>query len=147
MLDLVAQPFPGPLGDAAPPLAYRICNRGRPSTAAAADGSARTPWNRSITPHRRFAFTTIPLEDAKRVRPPFGCTFNDVVMALCCRHAAPVPAQARLPPDEPLVAGVPVSIRAGDEEDTYQNRVSFLLVHAGHRRAGSRRAVADDRRR
>jgi diacylglycerol O-acyltransferase / wax synthase len=128
LLDLVAQPLPGPVGntlrrrlrtgyesevDRPPPL---------PPTPA-----PRTPWNRTITPHRRFAFTTVPLEDAKRVRRAFGCTFNDVVMALCAGTLRRYLLKHDCLPDEPLVAGVPVSIRAGDEADTYQNRVSFLL--------------------
>ena len=43
----------------------------------------RTPFNASITAHRRFAYTTLPLEDAKSIRRAHDCTFNDVVMALC----------------------------------------------------------------
>ena len=31
-------------------------------------------------------------------------------------------------PDESLIAVVPVSVRTGDEDDTYQNRVSMLLA-------------------
>jgi WS/DGAT/MGAT family acyltransferase len=87
----------------------------------------RTPWNRSITPHRRFAFTTVPLEDAKRIRRAFDCTFNDVVMAVCAGTLRRYLMKHDCLPDEPLVAGVPVSIRVGDEADMYQNRVSFLL--------------------
>ena len=34
----------------------------------------KTSFNRSITPHRRFAFVTVPLHDAKRVKRAFGTT-------------------------------------------------------------------------
>src|SRR6516165_1577625 len=44
-----------------------------PNTAA-----PQTSFNRSITPHRRFAFSSLSLEDARRVRKAFGTTLNDV---------------------------------------------------------------------
>ena len=88
----------------------------------------RTPWNQAITPHRRFAYTTIPLEDAKTVRRAFGCTFNDVVMALCSGTLRQYLIQHDCLPKESLIAMVPVSVRSGDESDTYQNRVSALLA-------------------
>ena len=43
----------------------------------------RTPWNASIGPHRRFAFTTHLARGRQPIRRAAGCTFNDVVMALC----------------------------------------------------------------
>jgi WS/DGAT/MGAT family acyltransferase len=128
LLDLVAQPLPGPVGD-------MLRRRLRTGYASEIDNppplpptqAPRTPWNRSITPHRRFAFTTLPLDDAKRIRRAFGCTFNDVVMAICAGTLRRYLLKHDCLPDEPLVAGVPLSIRVGDEEDTYQNRVSFLF--------------------
>jgi hypothetical protein len=32
----------------------------------------RTPFNRTLSPHRRWAFRTIPLEDVKAVKRPPG---------------------------------------------------------------------------
>jgi len=87
------------------------------------------PWNRAITAHRRFAYTTVPLEDAKRVKNAFGSTFNDVVMALCSSTLRRYLLERNVLPDEPLIAMVPVSIRTGSESDTYQNRVSGLLCN------------------
>jgi WS/DGAT/MGAT family acyltransferase len=128
LLDIAAQPLPGPLGDV---LRRRLrtgydseIDRPPPLPPTPAP---RTPWNRAITPHRRFAFTTVSLEEAKRIRRAFGCTFNDVVMALCAGTLRKYLLKHSCLPDEPLIAGVPVSIRAGDEDDVYQNRVSFLL--------------------
>ena len=62
----------------------------------------RTPWNRPITPHRRFAYTTIPLgrcEDrAPRVRLHVQRCRDGAVL----RHAASLPDQHDcLPTDEP----------------------------------------------
>jgi diacylglycerol O-acyltransferase / wax synthase len=129
LADLMAQPMPGPIGD----LFRRRLREGyerdvdRPP-ALPPTAAPRTPWNRQISPHRRFAFTTIPLDSAKQVRRAVGCTFNDVVMALCggaLRHYLDRHDQL---PDESLIAMVPVSVRSGGEEDTYQNRVSGLLA-------------------
>ena len=128
LADVIAQPMPGPFGSM---LRKRLRGTDHdvdnppalPQTQA-----PRTPWNRPITPHRRFASTTIPLDDAKRIRRQFGCTFNDVVMALCSgalrRYLL---AHDALPP-EPLIAMVPISVRSGNEDDTYQNRISALLA-------------------
>ena len=127
MAEVVAQPLPGPVGQV-----IRDRLRGGsevddppalPSTPA-----PRTPWNASITPHRRFAYTTIPLEDAKTIRRAYGCTFNDVVMALCSSTLRRYLIEKDALPKEPLIAAVPVSVRTGDEEDMYQNRVSMLLA-------------------
>ncbi len=130
MADLIAQPMPGPLGkimrtrlraqhgeevDMPPPL---------PPTQA-----PRTPWNRPITPHRRFAFTTIPLEEARNVRRAHGCTFNDVVMALCSGAIRRYLIEHDALPAEPLIAMVPVSVRTGNETEMYQNRVSGVLAN------------------
>jgi WS/DGAT/MGAT family acyltransferase len=88
----------------------------------------RTPWNAAISAHRRLAFTSIPLEDAKTVRRAFGCTFNDVVMAVCSGALRGYLQHHDCLPKDSLIAMVPVSIRSGDETDTYQNRVSALLA-------------------
>jgi WS/DGAT/MGAT family acyltransferase len=129
LADVIAQPMPGPLGrmmrerlradyghDVDHPPAL-------PPTQA-----PRTPWNHPITPHRRFAYTSVPLEDAKMVRRAYGCTFNDVVMAVCAGTLRRYLLLHDCLPEESLVAMVPVSVRHGDEEDVFQNRVSALMA-------------------
>jgi diacylglycerol O-acyltransferase len=128
LASIVAQPMPGPVGAF---MRRRI--RGvdhevddpphLPFTAA-----PRTPWNASIGPHRRFAYTTLSLEDAREIRRALGCTFNDVVMALCSGVLRRYLEKHDALPKDSLIAGVPISVRTGDEEDTYQNRVSMLLA-------------------
>ncbi len=127
MAEMLAQPLPGPIGgairdrlrggetevDEPPPLPMRP--------------APRTPFNASITPHRRFAYTTIPLDDAKVIRRAFGCTFNDVVMSLCAATLRQYLIEHDALPIEPLIAAVPVSVRTGAEDDMYQNRVSMIL--------------------
>jgi diacylglycerol O-acyltransferase len=125
MADMVAQPMPGPVGQL-------IRNRLRESAGSDVDHptalpptpAPKTPWNRTISAHRRFAFTSIPLEEAKAVRRAFGCTFNDVVMAVCSGALRRYLERHEALPPEPLIAMVPVSIRTGGESDSYSNRVS-----------------------
>ncbi len=127
MADLLAQPMPGPVGAA---MRKRLRGGDDPDhpPALPRTQAPRTPWNAPISAHRRFAYTTIALEDAKTVRRAFGCTFNDVVMALCSGALRRYLIAHDCLPPEPLIAMVPVSVRTGDEAETFQNRVSFLLA-------------------
>jgi WS/DGAT/MGAT family acyltransferase len=88
----------------------------------------RTSFNRSITPHRRFAFASFPLADAKRVRRAFGVTLNDVVMAMTSGALRRYLGERGELPDDPLIAMVPVSVRSETEKATYSNRVTAVLA-------------------
>jgi diacylglycerol O-acyltransferase / wax synthase len=127
LADLVAQPLPGPAGAL---LRKRLRGGSDEDTPPALPPTAapRTPWNRSISPQRRFSFTTLPLDDVKQVKNAFGCTLNDVVMALCSATLRRYLEERSCLPEDPLIAMVPVSVRTGNEVDQYQNRVWFLLA-------------------
>lgn len=88
----------------------------------------RTPFNRSIGPHRRLALRSVPLDDIKTLKAEAGATVNDIVMAICAGALRNYLLHHDALPDEPLQAMVPVSIRTGDEEDTWTNRVSALVA-------------------
>ena len=129
LADLMAQPMPGPMGRE---LRRRLRQQGgqvtdRPPALPPA-AAPRTPWNRPVSGHRRFAYTSVPLEDARRVRRALGCTFNDVVMAVCSGALRRYLTRHDALPTEPLIAMVPVSVRSGGEGETFQNRVSALLA-------------------
>jgi len=87
-----------------------------------------TPWNKSITPHRRFAMRTTSLENIKRLKNATGGTVNDIVMAICAGGLRQYLLAHNALPDKPLRAMVPVSIRTGDESDPWTNRVSGLVA-------------------
>ena len=87
-----------------------------------------TPWNRSVTAHRRFAMRSASLDNIKRLKEATGGTVNDVVMAICAGALRTYLIEHDALPDRPLRAMVPVSIRTGEEEDTWTNRVSGLVV-------------------
>ena len=62
------------------------------------------------------------------MRRATGCTFNDVVMAICSGTLRRYLQKHDCLPDDALIAMVPVSVRSGDETDSYSNRVSAVLA-------------------
>jgi diacylglycerol O-acyltransferase / wax synthase len=88
----------------------------------------RTPWNRSVTGHRRFAFRTLSLSDAQTVKRAFGVTVNDVVMALSASALRRYLIDHDALPEDPLLAMVPVSLRIADEAGTFSNRVTGVIA-------------------
>jgi diacylglycerol O-acyltransferase len=88
----------------------------------------RTSLNQSITPHRRVAFSRASLAELKAVKRHFGCTVNDVVLAVCAGALRRYLLAGGELPDVPLVALVPVSVRTGDEKAGMGNRLSAMLV-------------------
>ena len=91
-------------------------------------GAPPTPWNKSITAHRRFAMRSASLSNIKRLKDATGGTVNDVVMAIVAGALREYLLMHDALPDRPLRAMVPVSIRTGDEDDTWTNRVSGLVA-------------------
>src|SRR5207248_911337 len=89
----------------------------------------KTPFNRPITPHRRWGFASVSLDDVRIVRHAFpGTTVNDVAMAMCSGALRRYLDDDGLLPDEPLVAAVPVSVRAAEESASLGNRISMMFA-------------------
>jgi WS/DGAT/MGAT family acyltransferase len=88
----------------------------------------RTPFNRNITAHRKFALRTASLTTVKEVKNALGATVNDVVMAMCAGALRSYLEDRNALPEAPLVAMVPVSIRTGEETEKWTNRVSGLIA-------------------
>ena len=113
-----------------------------------------TPLNVAISPHRRFAFASLPLDEVKFVKNTFEVSVNDVVMAISAGALRRWLLAHDALPDGPLVAMVPVSIRGADDaweifafahaelvaRDTY--RLSRLLRGLGGEEALAARTVA-----
>jgi diacylglycerol O-acyltransferase / wax synthase len=87
-----------------------------------------TPWNRTITAHRRFAMRGTSLENIKALRVATGATVNDIVMAVCAGALRAYLLKHDALPKDPLRAMVPVSIRSGNEDDPWTNRVSAIVA-------------------
>ena len=67
-------------------------------------------FNRALTPHRRFVFSSIPLDDVKEVKNALGATVNDIVLALSAAALRRYLHDRGELPERPLMAGVPVSV-------------------------------------
>jgi diacylglycerol O-acyltransferase len=104
-------------------------NRGDGSVIATRPGRApATPFNQAITPHRRFAFRSVDLDTVKAVKKAFGVSVNDVVMAMCAGALRRWLVDHDALPDQPLVAMIPVSVRAPASQRGLGNRVSAMLA-------------------
>jgi len=87
----------------------------------------RTRFSGAITSHRCVAFGSAPLADVKQIKNAFGVTVNDAVLAACALSLRRYLADHDDLPEEPLVCGVPVSLRSAEERD-FSNKVSFMFV-------------------
>ncbi len=87
-----------------------------------------TPFNGPITPHRRFAYGSVPLEQVKKIKNAFELTVNDVVMALTTTALRRWLLDHDALPTIPLVAAVPVSVRAEGAEGIAGNQISVMIA-------------------
>ena len=87
-----------------------------------------TPFNGSIGPRRAVALSTMPLEDLKRVKNALGGTVNDVVLACVAGSLRRFLLRRDEAPERPLVAMVPISVRAEEQRGQMGNQVSAMLA-------------------
>jgi WS/DGAT/MGAT family acyltransferase len=81
-----------------------------------------------ISPHRRFVFGQLSLDDVKAAKNAHGTTVNDVVVSVCAGAVRRWLVEHDDLPDGPLVAQVPVSVRTGEEFGTYGNRILLMAA-------------------
>ena len=87
-----------------------------------------TPWNHSITPHRKMSFTRVSLDDVKRIKNSVGCTVNDVVLGLMGGTLRRYLEAHDALPETPLIAVCPVSVRTEDQKGELNNKVSAMFT-------------------
>lgn len=87
-----------------------------------------TRFNNKIGPHRRFAFTSIPLERVKQVKNDLGMTVNDIVLGMCAGALRTYLDKKGELPEESLRCVIPVSVRTEDQANAYGNQVSGMLA-------------------
>ena len=85
----------------------------------------------------------MPLDDVKAVKNEYGCTVNDVVVAICAGAVRRWLIEHDELPDTPLVAQMPVSVRTEEQVGTYGNRIGMLSapIFTQHRRPGGAAAA------
>ena len=88
----------------------------------------KTSFNGRISPHRRFAFGQLSLDDVKAVKNRYECTVNDVVVSICAGVVRRWLLEHDDLPDIPLVAQVPVSVRTDEQFGTYGNRILLMAA-------------------
>ena len=101
----------------------------------------RTVFNGPISPHRRFAFGSLPLDAVKRIKNELGVTVNDVVVTLCATAVRDWLLDRDELPEDPLVAMVPVSVRTPEQQGAFGNRVSMMVVPIPTHEADPRRRL------
>ena len=89
--------------------------------------SPRTVFNVAITPERSFATASSPLAGVKAIAARHDATVNDVVLAIVSGALRRYLARHGGAPERPLVAAMPISLRAaGDNE--YTTRATMVLT-------------------
>lgn len=85
----------------------------------------RTPFNVQVCPQRAYATASLPLDAVKGVGRALDASLNDVVMALCADALREVLGRRDALPKKPLVAAMPVSLRAAGDSEA-NNQVSMV---------------------
>lgn len=85
----------------------------------------RSVFNRRIGKARRFAAVSLPIDDVKAVARAHGASLNDVVLAVCAGALRDLLLAEDALPRKPLVAAMPVSLRAAGDERV-DNQVSMV---------------------
>lgn len=87
----------------------------------------KTLFNEPITNQRSYATLTVPFQELKALGKRVGGTVNTIVMCMCSEAAREFLQARHALPAEPLIAGVPVSLR-DEGNDTMNNQVSAVRV-------------------
>jgi WS/DGAT/MGAT family acyltransferase len=88
----------------------------------------RTPFNRSLTPHRSVAYGSVDLEDLKRVKRAFGITVNDAVLGACTLAIRNYLRRLDALPEVPLHCSMPVSLKNKTEREEFSNKLTAVTV-------------------
>jgi diacylglycerol O-acyltransferase len=86
----------------------------------------KTCFNGRISPHRRFAFGQLDLDEVKQVKNKHGVTVNDVVVSVCAGAVRSWLVDHDELPVDPLVVQVPVSVRTDEQMGTFGNRIMLM---------------------
>ncbi len=84
------------------------------------------PFNQEISGARSCVLVDLPMDSVQTVRRSVGATVNDVVMTLCAGALRRWLQDHDALPPQPLVAVVPVSVRARDDREPLGNRLGLV---------------------
>ncbi len=86
-----------------------------------------TPFNKTIGPHRRWAYVSVPLDDVKAIKNELGLTVNDVVLGLVSGVLRRWLEENGGIPERSLSAMVPLSVRKEGSE-SFGNHISGTVA-------------------
>ena len=87
----------------------------------------RSVLNGRVGGKRRFATQQFELARLRALADAADCTLNDVVLAVCAGALRAFLGDLGHLPDQPLTAGIPVSVRPRDDEGS-GNAISFIVA-------------------
>jgi diacylglycerol O-acyltransferase / wax synthase len=93
-------------------------------------GAPSSVLNGRVRGKRRFATQAIALERMKTLAAAAGCTINDLVLATCGGALRRFLEDGGDLPEAPITAGIPVSVRPKDDENT-GNAITFIIATLG----------------
>ena len=98
---------------------------------ASGDGLAPTAlWNGVVGPHRRVAWSTVSLDEVKRLKNTLCVTVNDIVLAITGGAARDYLSDRDALPEKSLLAMVPCSTRKADDK-SLGNSITDLAITWG----------------
>jgi WS/DGAT/MGAT family acyltransferase len=128
--------LPGRMIAAAPSLMAETRNAGRllmsglPSVARKLGATAAGSLNGPLGPHRRWVWGHADVDEIKQVRKRHGGTVNDVILTAITRGFRDLlENRGELKDGQVVRTMVPVSMRAKDQRNTLDNRISAVLVN------------------
>jgi diacylglycerol O-acyltransferase len=119
-------------GEAAglPGALVKSVNRGlRDQAAPISFNAPKSMLNTSITGARRFAAQAWPIERLDLIRKSTGSSMNDVVLAMCSGALRTYMLDLDKLPSSPLVAMVPVALKAKELDRASGNAVGAVMVN------------------
>ncbi len=121
--------LPRLIGETAGAVTRVIQGRRDPDRAvgAAPLSAPRTSWCGPLSPMRNVGFARVGLDEVKALKTTFGCTVNDMVLALCAGTLRSYMLDHGDLPDTPLVAACPVSVRT-EADEAGGNKVSAMFT-------------------
>jgi diacylglycerol O-acyltransferase / wax synthase len=87
----------------------------------------RTPFNVGITNQRSYSTMSVPLDELKNLGKRVGGTVNTVVMAMCAGALRRFLLERDALPPKPLIAGVPVNLRAADDVNAANQNTAITV--------------------
>jgi diacylglycerol O-acyltransferase / wax synthase len=93
-------------------------------------GAPSSLINGRVRAKRRFATQQISIERMKALAEAAGCTLNDIVLTICGGALRRFLDDSGDLPEGTLTAGIPVSVRPKDDENT-GNAITFIIATLG----------------